>query len=196
MEIFELEGCGEEVRREAGIVDPWEICKPSELARRSDVLLERIPNYRLEASYGRNGDRWLIAYRASLPEEYLEHRIGHELGHINLRRARYLSEDVEACCDFIGSALLMPRLPFIASANDSIELLARRFSTTQTSVVLRIGETTGRPVAVITPKTVRARGDATFPHESVIRRWRRSPPPGFLVVPLTDRSSSVALMAA
>lgn len=81
---------------------------------------------------------------------------------------------------FVGAAILLRRGPFLRALREGEpwHVLAERFGTTSTSVVLRSAELTGRPLAVVTPAHVYARGEARWPDEQTIRRWARHGAPG------------------
>lgn len=142
-------------------------------------------------------DRHVIAIRRGLPFPIEEHTIGHELGHWILQREGLSPLDVEGACDYIGAAIQAPRDLFARVAHLSIRELARDFSITETSAALRVGEVTGRPVAVVAPERLRTRGEAFDwpPEESLRRSSRRAQLPGLAKTRIFDAARRFALMA-
>lgn len=76
---------------------------------------------------------------------------------------------------------------------DEWELLAELFGTDSTAVVLRAAELTGRPLAVVTPSRVYARGRAEWPDEQTLRAWARNGAPGLRRAVLRDDRRRVVL---
>lgn len=91
--------------------------------------------------------------------------------------------------------ILLRRGPFlrVLREGEPWHAIAERFGTTSTSVVLRAGELTGRPLAVVTPAHVYARGEARWPDEQTIRRWARHGAPGVRRAVLRDEPKRVVL---
>lgn len=189
MDAPDLELVVEDLYRRAGATD-GDVWLPSRLAR---VLLGRpvltVPNLKAYASLSRVQDRDVIAVRRTLPSAIAEWAIGHELAHwagvVDEREANY-----------VGAAILLRRRPFLralyATEGDWAEL-AETFGTTSTSAVLRAGELEGRPLAVVTPARVYARGNAAWPDEGTLRRWARQGRPGVRRAKLRDDPRRVVL---
>lgn len=148
----------------------------------------------------RIGARDRIAVKASVPLEYAHFYIGHELGHLLLRRAGYVGDEEEACADYLGAALLMPRPAVVATYRAegfAPEALAEAVVCTQTAAALRLAEALGLPLAAVSPANVRVRGPEAFvwPDEATVRAWAARPRPGLARVRLTDQPRRVALLA-
>lgn len=143
-----------------------------------------------------------IAVKASIPLEYAHFYVGHELGHILLRRNGLAcgGEREERAADYLGAALLMPRAAVRAvyrAEGFAPAALAEIIVCTQTAAVLRLGEVVGTPLAAISPALVRVRGPETWiwPDEVTIRRWASGRSrPGLAKVRLTDQPRRVALV--
>lgn len=130
-----------------------------------------------------------ILVRRTLPAPIAEWAVGHELGHVVGVRS-------ERLCNFIGAAVLMRRVPFLVALGehpDEWELLAEMFGSDSTAVVLRAAELTGRPLAVVTPSRVYARGRAEWPDEQTLRHWARNGAPGLRRAVLRDDRRRVVL---
>lgn len=114
--------------------------------------------------------------RSGLPPERLTFAAAHELGHWICHRLGYRAppESEEADCNAIAGAILMPshvlRTPI--SQIPRLPELAGSFVVTESCAALRIGEATGLPLCLVTPSTVRVRGDGyAWPsRESELRR--------------------------
>lgn len=141
-----------------------------------------------------------IAVKASVPLEYAQFYAAHELGHMLLRRSGYLEDDEEACADYLGAALMLPRAAVLghyrAEGFDPVGL-AGRIVCTQTAAALRLGEVIGVPLATVSPAIVRVRGPEAFvwPDESTVRTWARRPRTGLTKIRLTDQPRRIALLA-
>lgn len=196
MDVVDLECCAEELYAMAGL-DRDDVVRPSTIARKvlgpSCVIRVRM------LAMGRlswvDGEA-VIAVRKGLSEPIEEHTIGHELGHWILRRNGYAGDYEEACADFIGAALVAPRIPFAERARQTNDFkqLAFDFAAPETLVALRFGEVLNVPVAVITPREVYARGEARWPHKDKIRGYARNPIAGMRKVRLTDAYRRTALV--
>lgn len=174
MDAGDLEGMADAVCALAGVDDEDQLY-PSAIAKRlfGPGAVVASQGLRARGRLSLVDGLHSITVRASLRREQMEHTVGHELGHWILRRYG-VSEDpqVEIACDFIGAALVARRGIFRrAYRTRSIEQLAFDFGTTETLAALRIGETIGTPIAVISPQVVRVRGDVwEWPSEIEIRR--------------------------
>ena len=124
---------------------------------------------------------------------------GHELGHYSDHLEAWGLEGVELerACDVFAAALMMPAAPFLEALQlfgDDWSAIAPLFAATPTAVILRAGELTGRPLAVVSPHSCRARGEAEWPPEETLRRWRETPGPGVVAARLRDDPKRYLLM--
>lgn len=158
---------------------------PSKIVREEGIEIHLIPNLRTLEQVGKSMGRWIIAIRASLRSNYtrFQFAVAHGRGHIALLEAGFpVEEHREDWCDYFAAAMIIPRRMV---RDDAVEL-ARVHKTTETLANLRIGEVLREPVAVITPQVVRARGEAQWPEERVLRGWERKPGPGLVATRLGD----------
>lgn len=203
LEPGDLETLAEAVYRLADWPDD-ESARPHQLAIRlfGPHAVRAVPNLIEHASISALGDRTIIAVRKSLPKEYSRHAIAHELAHWICDREGVTcnsGDELEVVCDYVGAAIHMRRGPFrrrIRDVGHEPRQLALDFGATATSAALRIGETDGVPLAVVTPSSVRARGPDSWqwPDAGTIRAWTRRDVPGVRKVALEDRRR-IALVA-
>lgn len=115
--------------------------------------------------------------------------IGHELGHTVYNGRVSPGPFLEALCDAFGAAVTCPRRPFVALTRrfgHSPKRLSRLFGVTASCALLRVGETTGRPVVLLTRRPV-VRGDAyAWPEGPQLRDAIRTKPNGIHPVRLAD----------
>lgn len=184
MDIGDLERVAARVRDRAKAVGRE---SPLQLARALGIVVHLVANLRADGVLGRTPKGAVIGIRRSLPKLYRRHTLAHELGHWGLEEEGIPpAEHAEADCDYIGAALVMPQEEFRRELGEAtLQQLAFRFTATETSAALRIGELTNEPVAVITPAKVYARGQAQWTPES-IRRIAARPPIGVRAERLTD----------
>jgi hypothetical protein len=140
---------------------------------------------------------WLREGLSAVQAEFV---LAHELAEFALHELGYQEPDKDQQCDAIAARLVCPRTAFqraIRAVGDDLPQLANGFLTTQSVAALRLGETTGRPVVLITERHVHARGDA-FEWGTVtqIRRAARVGVPGLERRDLTDAPRRVVLLAA
>lgn len=142
-----------------------------------------------------------IYLRAGLSPEDMNFLCGHEFAHWAMRQegARFATEaDEERAADYLGAALVAPRRSVHAAlreVGEEPEALASALQSTQSLAMLRVGEVTGRPLALVRPGVVRVRGGWEWPGEDTIRRWAtRSPPENVRKRPITDAPRRVALL--
>lgn len=180
---LDLEGLVEDLYDRAGARrdEAW---LPSTLAEVLGVPVDRVANLKALAKLEPDPydpERRLIQVRRTLPPEIAEWAVGHELGH-------WAGLTDERACNYVGAALLLRRRPFLAAlrSGEDWATIAEAFGTTSTSAVLRAGELEGRPLAVVTPGRVYARGVAEWPDEGTIRRWARQGGPGIRRAVLRD----------
>jgi len=145
-----------------------------------------------EAAIVRVGQAWKIFVCATLRPEQRRFVALHELAHwaIGLRAA-------ESDCDALAAALLVPRGAFLRAVRAKggrIATLAATFKTTHSFAALRLGETTHRPVALVTAESIRTRGAAyTWPSGAQLLRAARGDLPGIRKIGLPDDPGRVAL---
>lgn len=200
-EQLELEGIAEAAYQEAAL-DPDRPHVPR-LARAllGASAIQRGPRpLHTTAALVRVGDDWRIVLRRGLPTTYALFAIAHELGHWLLGRHGLHVEDEERAADYLGGALLAPRRAFMAArrlVGEDLTALADAFATTETGAALRLGEVTGKPLAVVAPSMVRVRGpkEWAWPDESTLRRWARRPAPWLRKTILVDDPRRVVLDA-
>lgn len=142
-----------------------------------------------------------VVVRPSVPEGYLPWYICHELGHELLDRVGYVGEDVEACADYIGAALVLPAACVSAvyrAEGFAPRVLAELSGGTQTLGVLRFGEVRRIPLVAVA-QVIRVRGPENFvwPEEETLRTWARARRvrPGLRKIAITDQRGRVALVA-
>jgi hypothetical protein len=198
---FSAEGDADTLRRMAGL-GADEVASPLWIARKllgADAVRD-VPMVGRYATLARVGDRRVIAVNPRLADATYQWAIGHELGHW-IRGTGHGERDCEeAACHYVAAALLMPRAAFLGAYRrrghdaSSVHQLALAFGVTDTSAALRIGETDGRPVAVVAPHRIFARGDAEWPEEAAIRTWAKRGNPSLSRVRLVDDCARVALV--
>lgn len=140
----------------------------------------------------RVGDQWRVYLRRDAPRTARRFVLLHELAHWALGKG-----GSELDCDALAAALLVPRPAFLKALAHTRELpaLARSFGTTESCVALRVGETTGRPLALVTPESVRLRGEPhSWPTDRELRTLAISPKPGLRKATLRDDAQRVALI--
>jgi len=139
-----------------------------------------------------------IRVRAGLPAAITQWVIGHELAHF-VRGPSCAGPDEETACDYIAAAVQMRWHVFAARLREvghDYRQLALDFGTTETSAALRIGEVTGRPIAVVLPARVYARGELASMPDDRVRTLAAAPWPGVRKVRITDaRDERTALDA-
>jgi len=203
----DLEGLAEALYREAG-EDPDHPIPVHRIARAifgSSHAVELVGPEILRsttATLARLNDTWRIFVRRGLSLPETNFLIGHELAHWALRREGYQLEepDEELAANYLGAALVAPSRSVIAAVKqvgtDPAEL-AEVFDATQTLLMLRLGEATGRELALVRPGLIRVRGQLSFvwPDERTIVRWAKGKPPqGLAKTRLTDDRNRVALV--
>lgn len=198
MDVLELEGLAAALYDELDI-DPAAPPGTYEIARRwlDRSVLEVRNMVGPPAKTFDHGRR--IAVRASVPLEYRQFFVGHELGHLLLRRIDYVGEDEEACADYLGAALMIPARAVVAAHREfglDPRELADRIVCTQTAAALRFGEVLAVPLAAVSPAVVRVRGpEWVWGDEATIRRMAARPGPGVRKIRITDGKGRAALVA-
>lgn len=124
--------------------------------------------------------------------------VAHELAEHWLRREAYQSEHIEDVANAIAASLVAPRCAFARAVREhghDYPMLAALFCATESLVVLRIGEVTGEPIALVAPHRVRTRGQLSFQwgSEQDVRELARSQRPGLRKTRLRDDPRRVAV---
>jgi hypothetical protein len=153
-----------------------------------------------DAALARVDGETRIYLRTGLSQTRLRFAVAHELAHWALDIGS-ASLDGEQLCDALAAALVAPRPAFHGALRDVGErypVLADRFGTSESCIVLRWGEVTGTPTALVTPSSVRVRGGAfDWPDEDGIRALAMAPRgAGIRRAVLGDDQQRVALIAA
>lgn len=150
---------------------------PDELARRllgSTVRAAPPHVLRREAALARVSGQWWVFLRSDVTGARRGFALLHEVAHWAMGAAA-----AEGRCDALAAALLAPKRAFIQVLDrigPALPRLARAFDTTESCVALRLGETTGRPLALVTPRSVRVRGEGySWPSEAELRMHQRLP---------------------
>jgi hypothetical protein len=143
--------------------------------------------------------RSLIFVRSRLPPESFRWAVLHELAEWHLARIGYRGEHVEQAAELLTAALVVPRESYktaLRMHGEEWEQLALGFCATQSCLVLRHGEVTDEPLALVAPTTVRVRGcEWTWPEERAIRQLARAEGAGVRRARLTDDRRRVVLIA-
>lgn len=136
----------------------------------------------------------IIRVHRMLPPPIKREKAAHELGewraHTTRRRFRSLLER-EAWCDAVGARLLCPTRAMrrvVSHHGHRVHAIAEAFGVTQGMSLLRIGEVTGRPVALLRRPGVILRGeDYAWPDEAELARLVRRPPASVHPIRVDDR---------
>jgi len=147
-----------------------------------------------QASVVRGG---VIYLRRGLPLTKAREAVCHELAEV--AHAGYCGADIEARCDTLGAMLLAPRGAFrraVTRLGHRVHELAKVFCCSQSLALLRVGEVTGRPVMLLTPRGQLARGDAFgWPSTSTLVRALRDGRSRVHPLQITDAPDRWGLMA-
>lgn len=178
--------------RDLAGLDDWDVALPGTIAER----LFGPDGYQVVHGLGPCGElvlgeRSVVRVHAGLSGLEQDFAAAHELGHYSdhLEHWGLRGIALERACDVFAAALMMPAAPFLqalALFGDDWPTIAPLFGTTETAVILRAGELTGRPVAVVGPQTCRARGDAEWPEETALRTLNGCAVPGLARARLRD----------
>jgi hypothetical protein len=140
-----------------------------------------------------------IYFRNLLPPKRRAFVIAHELAHWALGDRAGDELETERACDALAAALIAPRAAFLKMVHRHgarFTRLAKAFATTESLVVLRYGETTLEPLALVAPRSVRVRGaEYSWPSEPAIRAMAIGPKPGLRKASLRDDVRRIALVA-
>ncbi len=171
-DIADVEGDADVVRRMAGMDGPCSMADMArELTRRDVVVCDDLGS--AEGCF--RGGR--VCVRPGLAPERLRHTIGHEIGEWYYALIGYEGDDIEERCDALGAALAVPRVEFrraVGAVGHRVFALAAAFGVQQSVALLRLGEVTGRPVALLRPTAPIYRGDPfEWPRTSALVRALR-----------------------
>lgn len=148
----------------------------------------------------RGGRRETIWIRPKLTPEREAWVIFHELAERHLYEDHH-HEEHERACNELAARLRAPReafLPLVREVGFDPPRLARAVRCSQTSAVLRFSEATGTPLALVSARSVRYRGEEWgWPPEPELRRLARARtlPAEIRRVAITDAPRS-AIVAA
>lgn len=143
---------------------------------------------------------WVLWLRPGLSPQVRKWAIAHEIAEWLLRNVRD-EPHIEALADRLAAALIAPRQAYLAFHRIyglDLPRFARAFNTTESCMGLRHGESTLVPTQLVTPHSVRQRGEAfVFPR---LRPLARCPaqddlPRGVRAVPISDDDDRVLLIA-
>jgi hypothetical protein len=165
-----------------------------------DDAIRVTPGMYREAEY--SGAHRAILVRRGLCVVDLNFLICHEAVEWYCDFIEYQEPNREWFCNAVAARLVAPREAVRAALRvtpGKPANLATWFCVSQTVAALRIGEVTGRPLALVTPEWITVRGDEfAWPEEPVLRRFAT----GELEAPelereeLTDAPRRVVLTAA
>lgn len=197
----DLEGSAEALYKLAGLpvddaVSPTKIARALFGARAVEILPMRMA---AGALIYVNGERRIVV-KQGLDMVTTRFVVGHELGHWILEREGYRGDHLEAYCDYIGGAILMPRRSFVGAHrfhDGDVTDLAAEFGVTHSATWLRIGEAVRIPIALSRPGLVRTRGPDSWvwPESETIVKWARgTPPPGLAKVRVEDDRRRMVLV--
>lgn len=144
-------------------------------------------------------DGWDLQVNPALPKSRQRFKAAHELGHWYYDRCGYRGADIEARCDLFAAALVMPRSVFrraVRTLGHRVHALANAFATTQSAALLRVGEVTGRPVALLRWPEALTRGEPfTWPKSATLVRALREGKDAVHPLRIVDEPNRVGLMA-
>ena len=198
MNIGEIDGTAERLYRDAGF-DPNTQAPAVLLARRlvGDRAVFSVPPevFSGRGALVRVGSERRIYVRSDLPVPTKRFVLLHEVAHWALGPGA--SEDA---CDALAACLLLPRSAFLRELGRShmrIAQVAQAFGVDHSCVWLRVGETTERPLALLTTSAMRVRGAAfSWPTEMCLRQLaEKQRIPGLKKTRLVDDPSRIALSA-
>lgn len=139
-----------------------------------------------------------IRVRRRLSPERETFAIAHELGEWAARREQ--RADAEQFADHIAACIVAPHPAFTRAAralDEDLTALGAAFVASESLVALRIGETEGAPMALVTPLRVRIRGSAWSWHdERTVRALAERGADGVRCVRLRDDPRRVAVFVA
>ncbi len=142
-----------------------------------------------------------IQLRPGMSPRRRRYVLAHELAERHLVLHCYEREDVERLADGIAAAIVLPRRAVqdaVRGVGRHLLELSELLGASQSVVALRLGEVTGSPLALVTPRHVHVRGEEFgWPDEEGLRRLARGALPAELErVEVTDAVRRVVLRAA
>lgn len=199
MDLADLEGEAEWIYRRGGF-------EPDEPARAIELATAVLGPGSVVSVHARSlpGDACLatvygqrrIYLRRGLSPKRARWAIAHELGH-HILGLDSSSRENEDACDALAACLLAPRRAFQSALRETTLFaeLAEWFLVSESCAALRLGEVTGVPLALLTPKRVRVRGaEFAWPVEPELRGLvRKSRTPEVRVMRLGDAVGRVAV---
>jgi hypothetical protein len=160
--IARAEQSAQDLYRQSGLC-PSKPASPGALCR---ALLGRGPRYmprlKVEACLAWVVDGFQVWVRTGTAPARARWLVCHELAEWCLRDLSLPNLEKEQLCDALGAALIAPRPAFLKGlrrSNDDPVSLAPKLHTTTSLALLRHGEVTGRPVALIRHNRAVVRGD-------------------------------------
>ena len=183
MDVWESDAWALDIRRRAN-VDPDEVVRPSELARRLPGLagVVQAKGLRLvkDGELQRGPEGWRIVVRAGIPLVRARFAVLHEIAEFAIGDA--VDEHIDHACNAVAASLAMPRRPFgraLRAHGGDPHRLGEIFVVSSIAAALRIGEVTRIPVAVVTPRRVWTRGpEIAWPSGDELQRIARAGRPG------------------
>lgn len=105
--------------------------------------------------------------------------IAHEIAEWAAQQLGIVDADIERFCDAAAAAIMAPRpamRALLRRVGDDYAAIARALVSTETCAALRVGEVTGRHLAVVAPTAVRVRGlgEWVWGSEEALRRLARA----------------------
>ena len=126
--------------------------------------------------------RWVLRVHKLAPKDRARWIVGHELAEWWLRDHRFnCHSEREAWCDALGAALVAPLEVFEAATRaigHRVHRLAEAFHVPQALALLRVGEVSGRPVALLRPKPVVRGASFAWPDREGLAGAVARPPAG------------------
>lgn len=191
MDFADIEGDALAVYRFAGA----DADEPPSIARLCELVTGFLPRYARMRPDGKcavddYGDL-RVSVRPSLPARRARFVVAHEIAEWWYMRNNYACLDIEDRCNALGAALVVPRpaaQQVLREAGHSPMMLAQVFGVERCLALLRIGEVTGRPVALLRKCPI-FRGEAfEWPQDPVeLERLVREPAPEIHPVRLEQR---------
>jgi hypothetical protein len=122
-----------------------------------------------------------IQLRPGMSPRRRRYLLAHELAERHLVLHCYERDDVERLADSIAAAIVLPRRAMRAAVGEvgrHLLELSDLLGASQSVVALRLGEVTGSPLALVTPRRVHVRGEPwEWPSEAELRQLARGPLP-------------------
>ncbi len=196
-----LEDEQEAVYRFAGL-DPDKAASSLELTRGLGLGAPRF-GARIKAVgvLARVRQEWIPFVRTGTSPAKARFVVGHEIAHwwLEERCGARGGARTEARCDALGAFLAVPRAVFLRARQahgDDVRAIAEELKTTQSIALLRLGETTGRPSAVVRSMGAIVRGEPLRWPSLELASVRRARFPGLRKVRIDDEARRLGLVAA